>query len=80
MRNFVTKSVPGLLAVILVAGVGYFVLTPPSMPAVQASAIEIAAHNVECAVCRLPLYGHDNVSSRLGHDTQAHENAQNATH
>ena len=31
MRNFLTKSVPGLLAITVVAALGYFVLTPPSM-------------------------------------------------
>jgi hypothetical protein len=79
MQNFLTRSVPGLLAIVLVAGVGYFVLTPPSMPAVRASAIEIASHNVECAMCRLPLYGTAGVASKLGIDTHAHETPSNAT-
>jgi hypothetical protein len=79
MQNFLTRSVPGLLAIVLVAGVGYFVLTPPSMPAARASASEIGSHNVECALCRLPLYGQTGVSSKLGIDSHANETASNVT-
>ncbi len=80
MRNFVTKSVPGLLAIVLVTGLGYFVLTPPSMPAARAAAIELPFHSAECSMCRLPLYGKDGTSSRLGHDTHAEANASEVTH
>ncbi len=71
MQNFVTKSVPGLLTIVSVAALGYFVLTPPSMPAARAGATELAAHNAECLMCRLPLFGEDGASSRLGHDALA---------
>jgi hypothetical protein len=78
MRNFLTKSVPGLLAIVLVAGLGYFVLTPPSMPAAQAAAVEITSHNTDCIVCRLPLFGQGQSSSKLGIDAHAEERVSQA--
>ncbi len=78
MRNFLNKSIPGLLAIVMVAGLGYFVLTPPSPPVVQAAAIEIASHTDKCAVCRLPLYGRGDMSSKLGPDSHVHESVKNA--
>jgi hypothetical protein len=80
MRNFLTKSVPGLMAIAVVAGLGYFVLTPPSMPAARAAAPEIGAHNAACSLCRLPLYGQSGEGSRLGIDAHAIETASKAIH
>ncbi len=80
MRNFLTKSVPGLLAITVVAALGYFVLTPPSMPQARAAAPEIGTHNAACSLCRLPLYGQNGGSSRLGHDTYGIETASSAVH
>jgi hypothetical protein len=80
MQNFLTKSAPGLLAIVTVAGLGYFVLTPPSAPAARAAAIEITSHSAACSACRLPLYGRDGVASKLGPDSHASGHVVEATH
>jgi len=80
MQNFLTKSGPGLVAILTVAGFGYFVLTPPSAPAARAAAIEIASHRAQCSACRLPLYGRDGVASKLGPDSLASGQVAEATH
>jgi hypothetical protein len=79
MRNFLTKSGPGLLAIAMVAGLGYFVLTPPEAPAGQSAASELAFHDADCLVCRLPLHGRGTEASRLGHDSHAPEAAMQST-
>jgi hypothetical protein len=79
MQNFVTKSGPGLLAIAIVAGLGYFVLTPPLAPAVQADPADIAFHSAACAVCQLPLFGEGAQSSRFGPDSHSHRGATEST-
>jgi hypothetical protein len=79
MQNFLKKSGPGLLAIFTVAGLGYFVLLPPTAPRAQAAAIEIASHCADCSACRLPLYGRGGVASKLGPDSQASERVAEVT-
>jgi hypothetical protein len=69
MHNFLTRSAPGLLVIGATAALGYAVLMPPGAPAAQASASEIAEHNALCKVCRLPLYGTPDKSSKNGNDS-----------
>jgi hypothetical protein len=75
MQNFLTRSGPGLLVVGAVAALGYAVLMPPGAPAAQAAASEIAEHNAQCTVCRLPLYGTHDASSKNGTDFFGHDAA-----
>jgi hypothetical protein len=74
MRNFVTKSGPGLLAIVMMAGLGYFALTPPRATA-QPAVVELGFHSADCAVCRLPLIGKGAEASRYGHDFHSHDGA-----
>jgi hypothetical protein len=74
MRNFLTRSGPGLLVVGAVAMLGYSLLIPPAAPAAQSAAAEIADHNAQCTVCRLPLYSADKKSSRNGVEFVGHDN------
>jgi hypothetical protein len=73
MRNFLTKSIPGLLAITAVAGLGYFVLTPPK-PA-QAEMTVLGFHSADCKVCSVPLVGHGSEGSRYGNVLSAHDTA-----
>jgi hypothetical protein len=79
MQNFLTRSGPGLLVVGAVAALGYAVLLPPEAPGAQAAASENADHNAQCAVCRLPLFGSSDKSSRNGADRVGHESAAEST-
>jgi hypothetical protein len=79
MRNFLTQSAPGLLAIAMVAGLGYFVLTPPAAPAGQTALSELAFHDADCLVCRLPLHGRGTEASRLGHDSHTTQGATQST-
>jgi hypothetical protein len=73
MRDFVRRSVPGLLAIAAVAGLGYYVLTPPK--AAQAAVAELGFHDADCAVCRLPLVARGTEASRYGHTFPSHNDA-----
>jgi hypothetical protein len=79
MHNFLTRSAPGLLVVCATAALGYAVLLPPGAPAALASASEIAEHNAQCTVCRLPLYGTPDKSSKNGNDSVGHHTAVEST-
>jgi hypothetical protein len=70
MQNFLTKSSPGLLAIVTVTGLGYFVLMPPIAPPARAAAAEIASHSDKCSVCRLPLFGRSGEPSIFGSDSE----------
>jgi hypothetical protein len=76
MQNFLKKSGPGLLAILTVAGLGYFVLMPPTAPPARAAAIEIRSHSAECAACQLPVYGRAGVASKLGPSSHAAEQVE----
>jgi hypothetical protein len=52
MKKFVTQSVPGLLAIATVAGLGYVVLSPIEAPAEQTLASAPTFHDADCVVCR----------------------------
>jgi hypothetical protein len=80
MQNFLTKSSPGLLAIVTVTGLGYFVLMPPIAPPARAAAPEIASHSAQCSVCRLPLFGRSGEPSILGSDPYDSEDAAKAAH
>jgi hypothetical protein len=71
MRNFLMTSVPGLMTIAMVTGLGYLALLPPRSPASQPAAGESALHSAHCAVCRLPLYGNAAAPSKLGLDRDA---------
>ena len=75
MQNFLTKSTPSPLAVVMVAGLGYFVLMPAPGSAARPTASEIACQSAGCLVCRLPLYGSRAVASKLGPDSSASADA-----
>ena len=80
MRNFLTKSAQSLLVIVTVAGLGYFVLMPPTATAARPAAVEIASHSADCSFCRLPLYGRGGMASKLGPDSRASADAAEATH
>jgi len=80
MQYFLTKSAPGLLAIVTVAGLGYFVLKPPTATAVRPAAPEIISHTAKCSICRVPLYARGAEPSKLGHDFRVSADAAQATH
>jgi hypothetical protein len=80
MQNFLTKSAPGLLAIVTVAGLGYFVPTAPTATAARPAAAEIEYHGADCLVCRLTLNGRGAQASKLGPDSSASADAAEATH
>jgi hypothetical protein len=71
MQNFLKNSALGLLTIVTVAVLGYFVLMPPTATAALPSAAEIASHSADCTVCRLPLYGQRDAASKFGPDSRA---------
>jgi hypothetical protein len=77
MRDFLTKSCPGLLAVVAVAGLGYFVLTPPK-PTARMEVAGLGFHSADCRVCGLPMVARGAEPSRYGHNFQ--ESAATQTH
>jgi hypothetical protein len=80
MQNFLKSSALGLLTIVAMAGLGYFVLTPPAATAALPAAEEIASHSARCPVCRLPLYGSSGTPSKFGPDSHASVEAADATH
>jgi hypothetical protein len=80
MRDFLQKSVPSLLLILTLAGVGYLTLKAPAAPAPLPAAWAIASHTDDCPLCRLPLYGKGAESSKLGPDPLASVDAAAATH
>jgi hypothetical protein len=69
MRRFLTQGGLVPLVLVMMAGLGTFVLRPPAAPAALAAADEIASHRSQCLVCTLPAYGRNGVTSILGHDS-----------
>ena len=57
MKSFLRRSGIGPLALVTMAGLGFFVLMPHTAPAALAAAHEITSHRAVCSVCALPLYG-----------------------
>jgi hypothetical protein len=71
MKSFLRRSGIGPLALVTMAGLGFFALMPHTAPAALASAHEIASHRALCSVCALPLYGRTGQTSILGPNPHA---------
>jgi hypothetical protein len=80
MQNFMKQSALGLLTVAAAAALGYFALIPPTATASLPAAGEIASHNADCKVCRLPLYGRGDAASKFGRDSSASADVSEVTH
>ena len=65
--------------IVAMAGLGYFVLTPPVTTADVPAADEIASHNADCPICRLPLYGRGGTPSKFGPDSHSSVDTADAT-
>jgi hypothetical protein len=79
MQSFLKNSALGLLLIVAMAGLGYFVLTPPAATAALPAAEEIASHSADCPICRLPLYGRGGTPSKWGRDAHTSVDAADAT-
>ena len=79
MQNFLKSSALGLVLIVAIAGLGYFVLTPPTATAALPAADEIVSHSLDCPFCRLPLYGRGGAASKFGPDSRASVDAADAS-
>ena len=80
MQDSLKKSVPGMLLILILAGLGYVAPTAPGAPEAVPAAWAIASHTDNCPLCRLPLYGNGRESSRLGPDPLLSVDAAAAAH